>query len=261
MSAVIPSWREGKLRTPEAVSPNWACRLLRIPDNLEFLAAIFGRLGDLVDPNEWDGREGIPEEDAAQYIAEMLLGAEVNYCMIGDIFPTARGTLRDNELYCHGQVLQRNDYPKLWDAIHPYLRHELTQTMRLPDLRGRVIVGVNYEPNEDYDQLSLEFNQEAGEQTVSIGVDGMPAHTHIANPHTHTDAGHTHTVPNVIINIDVEAPGVPDPIAAGLAPPTSSGVGYAALSSETVTLQETGQGLPHNNIQPSLGLNYVIVVK
>lgn len=233
---------------------------MRYPDNLEFHAAINGLLAALTYPSMWIESFIVTSEECAEAMSQMM--ADIRECenMLGHIFPTTRAQPRENELFCHGQLISRFDYPELYAVLHPNFR-EGSNGIRLPDLRGRMPMGTNWEPAENFAEYSIEMAQRDGQQAVTLNVNNLPSHTHTTEPHSHVDSGHTHSVPNVIINIDVEAPGIPDPVAAGLAPPTTSGIGQANIQPETVTVNPTGNGTPHNNIPPVVGLNYVIVVR
>lgn len=224
------------------------------------MAAILGMLATLTYPSMWLPSENVNSYDAASAVAEMIATMEVCRGMIGDIFPTTRATPRDNELFCHGQILNAFDYPELAAVLDP-LHFTSGGQIRIPDMRGRLPMGANYEPFENFTEYNLEVANRSGEQTVALTVNQLPAHTHTTQPHSHVDSGHMHVVPNVVFNVDLEAPGIPNPIGAAIAPPTLSGVSYAELLPETVLVDNTGSGQRHNNIPPVVGLQYVIVVR
>jgi len=87
--------------------------------------------------------------------------------------------------------------------------------------------------------------------TTSSGV-----HTHTA-----TDAGHTHTYLGV--NSQNAASGLDNVAENSPRPTETSGTGYADITVQNAgahihTMGSTGGGLPHNNLQPYLVLNYII---
>lgn len=84
---------------------------------------------------------------------------------------------------CEGQQLKISEYPALYAAIGSTYNSAYSYTgarystmsgyFRLPDLRGRFIVG--YNPNDnDYNAIA----RSGGEKTHALTVEEMPSHTH-----------------------------------------------------------------------------------
>ena len=89
----------------------------------------------------------------------------------------------DGYALCEGQQLKQSEYPDLYKAIGSAFNNaydcngrKLSTTagyFRLPDLRGRFVVG--YNPIDgDYD----EFGAVGGEKTHTLSVEEMPEHDH-----------------------------------------------------------------------------------
>jgi microcystin-dependent protein len=125
--------------------------------------------------------------------------------LIGTIIWTAAPRAGENNRYllCDGRRVKRSDFPKLFQVLGG---DEKDDTFRLPDLMGRIAMGVDVTGA----RLS-EFKHigtVAGAASVKLRLGNMPAHAHgkgslttVANGvHTHgavvTDPGHTHTITN-----------------------------------------------------------------
>ena len=191
---------------------------------------ILSALESVKPPEVWLGADftltdaEIDEIDAAvsAAIEEAMLSM-----MIGAIVSCPFASEPPWGLFCLGQVVNRADYPELWD-VYPAGGKTETQ-LTLPNLAGLVLVGAGISPltSTNYPTYSV-----GGAETVTLTEAQIPAHAH------------TYTQP--IPNIDLEAPGVPDIIAAGINPLTA----YTG---------NTGGGQSHNNMQPYAVLNYVII--
>ena len=87
---------------------------------------------------------------------------------------------------CEGQQLKITDYPELYNALGSTFNNAYSATgtrfstsngyFRLPDLRGRFIVGYNVS-DTDYG----DYGKVGGEKTHRLSIDEMPAHTHGQN--------------------------------------------------------------------------------
>lgn len=132
----------------------------------------------------------------------------------------------------------------------------------VPDFRHRAPVG--------WDSTQSEFNtlgKAFGATTHSLTVAEMPSHTHTQNSHGHgiTDPTHVHAQ-NVSANPGTGGPGVREDYnqdtsglnayAQGINT-NNAGTGVT-VNSTTATNQNTGGGGSHNNVQPSLGVNFII---
>lgn len=118
-------------------------------------------------------------------------------------------------------------------------------TFALPDLRGRVPLGVGHGPGlSNYDQ-----GQIAGTETVTLLQTQMPQHNHVlavsGSPGTaNNPAGHVLAVATDANEVAVNAYGT---AINATASPQSIGI--------------AGGSQPHDNIQPYLALNYCIALE
>ena len=94
---------------------------------------------------------------------------------IGAIVPySASGSVPAGFLVCDGSAISRTDYADLFKAIGTtYGAGNGSTTFNIPDLRGRVPVGVNSSDTE----LSA-IGTKGGEKTHTLTIDEMPSHDH-----------------------------------------------------------------------------------
>ena len=133
-------------------------------------------------------------------------------------------------LLCNGKIINSNDYPNLYasigrDYVTPDMAHRLDESLFcLPDLKGRVIVGVDNGAGRVTSNNTLGAS--GGEERHQLTIDEMPSHRH-------SQFGRTGA-----LNKD----GSGNPISYGGEDPSGP----------------AGGDQPHNNMQPYLALNYII---
>ena len=85
-------------------------------------------------------------------------------------------------LFCQGQEISRTTYADLFLVIGTtYGSGDGETTFALPDMRGRVPVGLHVD-DTDFDVLG----KQGGSKTHILSVDEMPSHTHVQNAHKHS---------------------------------------------------------------------------
>lgn len=148
--------------------------------------------------------------------------------------------------FCNGQLLniyQTNSYNQLlFSLLGTHYGGDGKTTFALPDLRGRVPVhsGGSAGPGQSY----IALGQYDGTATTSISVSNMPAHSH--NIYATTTAATSNHPTNAI-----------------LADTSTLDNEYAAYSTANVMMTPTatiGNNVPINNMQPYLGINYIICI-
>lgn len=254
--------------TPDDLPPTTICRRLSIPDTPLFRIAVTGCLMLMTEPENWEQFGAITPEETAAAAAVMLADFEAaqGYCMIGSIVAIATAQVPENMILCDGTVYDNVDYPEFNAVRSSALNVGLSQ-FKTPDLRGRFILA----PSGGITEHSI-----GGVDEVTLDESQLPAHTHIQNAHTHFSPGHNHsqaphqhTYNYPVINIDIEAPGVPDPLALGnpglpaLTSAAGSPIGFTAatINQSTATNQSTGGNQPHENMPPYYALRYAIIVR
>ena len=141
----------------------------------------------------------------------------------GDVKMTARSTAPPGWLLCQGQSLPRASYAELFAAIGTAYGSVDGASFSLPDLRGRVPVGLDAAQAE-FDTLG----EAGGAKTHALTIPQMPAHTHN------------------VLNIG------------GGAFPEGSGVTGYYPSGATAATSSTGGGEAHPNLQPYRVLQFII---
>lgn len=178
----------------------------------------------------------------------ILLYAGANFTPAGAFIPPS------GYLVCDSSAVSRVLYPALFSVISTqYGVGDGATTFNLPDLRGRVVAGVDQAPvsgGAAAGRLSIAgsginpggLGNAAGLETITLSVAQMPAHAHSILGGT---GGST------------------------LPWNTAGGTAFCSLSSTSVTyqansisgnpaLQNTGGGGSHQNTQPMMLLNFII---
>lgn len=168
---------------------------------------------------------------------------------IGAVIDWAGPTAPNNYMLCYGQEVSRSDYADLFSAIGvTWGSGNGTTTFNLPDARGRVSAGKDNMGGVNAGLLSLmnstTLGGTGGSQVHTLDITQIPSHSHGV-----TDAGHVHDYSIVSGS-------------GGIA--TGSGLGQTSAQTSGATtgisIQSTGGGLPHNNIQPTIIFNKIIRV-
>ena len=166
----------------------------------------------------------------------------------GIISPYAGTTAPTGWLMCYGQLVSRTIESDLFAAISDiYGTGDGSTTFNVPDLRGRVIAGQDdmggSSANRLTGQLSGQMNGDTlgatgGAESVTLSTAQMPAHTHTGNVdlRTNWERGSSNQ----------------SPVGTGNARYDNTG------SSPDFTTASIGGGAAHNNLQPTLILNYII---
>lgn len=149
--------------------------------------------------------------------------------------------------FCDGRSLPVNQYQAVYAILGTTYGGNGTTTFNLPDLRGRVPVGMGQGPGLTDRPLGQPFGQE----DVTLTTAQLP-------PHTHGLQGSSDGATS------------PDPAGLGLAytgdPGVPSGTNsYGPLATPAPmaagSIGAAGGGQAHANVPPSLGLNYIICLE
>lgn len=148
----------------------------------------------------------------------------------------------------NGQSVSKLVYPRLFAEIG-YTYGGAGDDFNLPDVRGRSDIG----SGQGTSLTNRALAATGGEESHVLTTPEMPSHTHVGNPHSHvvTDPGHTHTIstwnaPGGNGAVGVTSGSWPS------APSTSSNATGVSIQNTTASVQNTGGGLAHNNMQPYL---------
>ncbi|MDX2067071.1 MAG: tail fiber protein [Haliscomenobacter sp.] len=149
-----------------------------------------------------------------------------------------------NFAFCQGQIVNISSNTALFSILGTTFGGNGTTTFGLPDFQGRVAVGAGQGPGLS----AYALGQKAGENLTTIKVENMPAHIHSLNGAAVPGNANT-PVGNLIANTgsrsnpDLEYNNTPNVATVKMAPQA---------------IMPSGGGLPFNNEQPGLGMNFVI---
>lgn len=194
-------------------------------------------------------------------------------------------------LMCDGRKLKVSEYPELFALIGAAYGGDGRTTFAVPDLRGRVPIGAGQSPGLQYRPLGYRF----GAEEMTLTNYQLPNHTHTATFHPTSDEGSsgsgtgTGTVTGTVKVTEAEAdsstPGANCVL--GKVKSTNRGVDPQKIYSTTgsadkqlrndsvtgtssggggitggfVEVDDQGQGLPFEMLQPSLAINFCIAIE
>jgi microcystin-dependent protein len=142
-----------------------------------------------------------------------------------------------NWMLCQGQQISISENETLFNLIGTTYGGDGQTTFALPDLRGRVPVHQGQGPGTS----ARTLGEVGGSEAVTLLAGQLPAHTHTLKGSTAAATGAT---PGGAL---LAATGVnsydPSP---GTTPMAASGIGHS------------GGGQPHENMAPTLAVNYII---
>ena len=178
-------------------------------------------------------------------ISQLVRHQQIEVSPAGSIVAFAGETPPSGWLLCDGRQYSSLTYPELYDVVREKYAPEdekqflikrnnasvLEKTFYLPDLRGRVIVGVDGGVGRLTSNSTLGAS--GGEENVTLVLNHIPIHDHVLKCSPQTQLGGPY--PGDII--------VPR--------------GSPRATHDRCT-DSSGGGQPHNNMQPYQVLNYII---
>lgn len=157
-------------------------------------------------------------------------------------------------MLCNGQLLSIAQNTALFSLLGTTYGGDGVNTFALPNLNGRVPIGQGQSPGT----RNYSLGEMSGSETTTLLSINMPPHNHAA--HLSVSASNANqNMPTA--NSTIAAPG------------TSSGRDFTStlgfntsdpdtvLNAKSVQTDVVGGGLPINNMQPYLALNYIICVQ
>ena len=150
---------------------------------------------------------------------------------------------------CNGQILPISQNTALFSLLGTTYGGNGTSTFQLPNLEGSVPL----QPGQGPGLSDYFLGQEGGSTTVTLQTSEIPAHPHLANADTgvansgspsgnvYKEGQTTNSPPEAIASYNNSLPPM------------------VALNPQTIGF--TGSSFPHNNVMPTLVLNFCIALQ
>lgn len=200
--------------------------------------------------------------DIANPIADgdaVSLGFARNATPVGMVMDYAGDFAPEGWVLCDGRSLSRTTYAALFAVIGTKFGSDNATTFKVPDLRGRVIAGLDNMGGSSANRITSAasgFNPNTigsagGSQSHTLTIGEMPSHNHGVN-----DPGHAHNGFTAFIG---------NSLGPGAGTVTSNGaLGQVTLTGSTgasatgISIQNAGNNEAHPNMQPTMVMNKII---
>ena len=149
--------------------------------------------------------------------------------------------------FCAGQLMPISQNTALFSLLGTRFGGDGKSTFSLPNYGGTAACGQGQGPRLSPRMVGESF----GSETVTLVQSEMPSHSHELNLHGQTDQGQRHAIPANGDFLLVPGSTNTTPFVAQTSPNTN----FAPTM-----IGATGQGLPHENQQPFLALNFCIAL-
>jgi len=181
--------------------------------------------------------------------------------MHGVILPYGGATAPQGALMCYGQAVSRSTYAALFGVIGTtYGAGDGSATFNVPDLRGRVPAGRDNMGGVAAGRLTggsaaaldgTDLGLAGGSQEQALTTAQMPLHGHPYQQNTSSESGTSSGNGGALITK-----------AAGATSGNVSRSAYTGAPSNSVgqSIGGSGGSQPHSNVQPTLIINYIIVI-
>ena len=143
--------------------------------------------------------------------------------------------------FCNGQLLAINQNQALFSLLGTFYGGDGIRTFALPDLRGRIAIGMGQGPG----LANYTVGEVGGEEYVTLNVTQMPAHTHV--PMGTTSAA------------NALGPGGAEWAATTTYLYSSSATPSSAMN--PAAIGTAGGGQPHENRAPYLTMSFIIALQ
>jgi microcystin-dependent protein len=199
-------------------------------------------------------------EDLRTFIAEL----EQTMIPLGGIIPYAGSTPPSGFLLCDGSLVSETTYAALFALIGDTYAPTTPPAglFWLPDLRGRAPIGTG----DGAGLTERTLGEKVGNETHILITAELATHSHgisqTAHSHGITQTPHTHGAevrdPSNGFGTGVIA--LEDNLAANAVKQSLGNSANITINNANanITINDQGSSNPHNNMQPSLALNYVI---
>ncbi len=182
---------------------------------------------------------------------------------LGEIILFAGNFAPRSTVFCNGQLLSIAQNTALFSILGTTYGGDGRTTFGIPDLRGRAAV----HPGTGPGLTTRKLGQRTGQESHVLTINEMANHNHLT---TNTASADQHVLLSATRGIrDIPQAGdVPAGASFGsglsatpvnaYGPSTNTVDGQAISANAGLTVNNTGGQQAHNNMQPWLGLNYII---
>lgn len=177
----------------------------------------------------------------------------------GIIAPFAGSTVPYGWMLCAGQAVSRTAYPALFAAIGTtYGTGDGSTTFNLPDLRGRVPAGLDNMGGTDAGRLDWAntLGTPGGAQKHTLSLAEIPSHNH-NNITGVNNQDHWHGQIQATV---ASGGGMVVGVASNGSGGAANGITTGASGTHNHNIAAEGGGGAHNNMQPTILLNYIISI-
>jgi microcystin-dependent protein len=164
---------------------------------------------------------------------------------MGDIKYSCQANDHGGWLLCDGRSLSRTEYSDLFVAIGTAFGSDNGTTFKLPDARGRVLGAIG----SGAGLTARSLGDTVGAETHTLTTGEMPSHNHGV-----TDPGHTHSYSNNSGDQNVNTLTTQNDAADQVEYNQTTG-----SSTTGITINNTGGGGAHNNMQPTEFIGNVFI--
>jgi len=176
---------------------------------------------------------------------------------VGEIILVAFDFAPAGWAFCNGQLMSISENETLFALIGTTYGGDGQSTFGLPDLRGRIPIGVGQGPGLQ----NYFLGEMAGVETVTLTAQQLAGHNHAIDTNALTGTMKCKSGP-AIGNQRSPGTNLYAPEAAGATMPYSSAAPDATMNADPVAISgntaPAGGSQPHDNQQPFLALNFCI---
>ncbi len=169
--------------------------------------------------------------------------AQNNY--VGEIKMFAGNFAPTGWALCDGSLLPISQNTALFSILGTSYGGDGKSTFALPDLRGRVPMNFGNGPG----LTPRNLGDVGGQETVSLTVAQMPAHTHTASLAVDSTVATTDNPKNALPGRNASAT------------PTYGKTANATTATSSITLSSSGGGQPHPTLPPFQCVNFIIALQ
>ncbi|MBE0650708.1 MAG: phage tail protein [Bacteroidales bacterium] len=170
---------------------------------------------------------------------------------IGEIKAFAGPRVPANWQICNGAILSISGNQELFSVIGNIYGGDGRNTFALPDLRGTLPISQGAGPG----LTNRTIGQFGGQEGVTITSKEIPAHNHAARVSAEGTAANAPSAATYL-----SAMYSPTGTVKGYLPSSATGITISAMNQNAISTAEGG-GQAHDNVMPSLAINYIICMK